>query len=268
MPVSSGNILMGIKNYNITIYMCRKYFVLQFTVLISFACQSFGQNYAGNFTGVQAGISSSADLTVQDKKLRGRIIMNGKGADVNGIIKDSASTGMVYDIELKKTYAYSSILRKNELHFFITFPELNNQAVELILKRDEPIAGGKGNTDKPGNTYKYDIKLLGVWRYTEVISSGSGDNYASFSTDYFMEFKADGTAFSWTGKSAGGSGNISIEGKGNSSAEKGQWYTEGKTLFLIDPVTKQKVSILYFAEENRMMLHNGGNEKKVFQRIR
>jgi hypothetical protein len=154
------------------------------------------------------------------------------------------------------------------LHFYITFPELNNQAVELILKRDEPFVGGKSSADAPGKTYKHDTKLYGVWRYTEVISSGSGDNYASFSTDYFMEFKADGTAFSWTGKSAGGSGNISIDGKGSSAAEKGQWYTEGKTLFLTDPVTKQKVSTLYFAEENRMMLHNGGNEKKIFQRIR
>ena len=145
---------------------------------------------------------------------------------------------------------------------------MNNQAIELIFKRDEPSIDSKGIIDTLGKNYKYDTKLYGVWRYTEVISSGSGDNYASFSTDYFMEFKADGTAFSWTGKSAGGSGNISIDGKGNSTAEKGQWYTEGKTLFLIDPVTKQKASILYFAEENRMMLHNGGNEKKVFQRIR
>lgn len=248
--------------------MRKKYFVLAFALSVLFVCQSLAQNYAGNFTGVQAGVTSSAALTVQDQQLRGRIIMNGKGADVNGVIKDSISTGLVYDIELKKTYAYSSILRQNELHFFITFPELNNQAVELIFKRDEPYIGSKGIIDTLGKNYTFDSKLYGVWRYTEVISSGSGDNYASFSTDYFMEFKADGTAFSWTGKSAGGSGNISIDGKGNSTAEKGQWYTEGKTLFLIDPVTKQKVSILYFAEENRMMLHNGGNEKKIFQRIR
>jgi hypothetical protein len=250
------------------IYKHKKYFLVPLTLLLLIACQSLAQNYAGNFTGVQAGVSFSAELTVQDQQLRGRIIMNGKGADVNGIIKDTISTGTVNDLELKKTYAYYSILRQNELHFYITFPELNNQAVELIFKRDEPFIGGKGRIDTLGKSYTYDTKLYGVWRYTEVISSGSGDNYASFSTDYFMEFKADGTAFSWTGKSGGGSGNISIDGKGNSSAEKGQWYTEGKTLFLIDPLTKQKVSILYFAEENRMMLHNGGNEKKIFQRIR
>lgn len=101
-----------------------------------------------------------------------------------------------------------------------------------------------------------------------MLSSGSGDNYSSFATDYFMEFKADGTVLSWTGKSAGGSGNTFVEGVGSVKAEKGEWYTEGKTLFLIDPITKQKVSTLFYAEQNRMMLHNGGSEKKIFERIK
>jgi hypothetical protein len=248
--------------------MGKRILILRVLILILITGQSWAQNYQGTFSGMQTGITSSAELTVQDKQLMGRIIMNGKGADVKGIIKDSVSTGTVYDIELNKSYAYSSVIRQNELHFFITFPELNNQAIELILKRDDASAEKSSIADSRFKTYSKDAKLYGVWRYTEVISSGSGDNYASFATDYFMEFKADGTAFSWTGKSAGGSGNISIEGKAPASAEKGQWYTEGKTLFLIDPVTKQKVSILFFAEEKRMMLHNGGNEKKIFQRIR
>lgn len=250
------------------VYKHKKYILLPFALSVLIVCQSLAQNYQGTFSGMQPGITLSAELTVKDSQLLGRIIMNGKGADVNGIIKDSLSSGTVYDIELQKSYAYSSVIRQNELHFFITFPELNNQAIELILKRDDASTVKNSIADSLFKTYSKDARLFGIWRYTEVISSGSGDNYASFATDYFMEFKADGTAFSWTGKSAGGSGNISIEGKTPVSAEKGQWYTEGKTLFLFDPVTKQKASILYFAEENRMMLHNGGNEKKVFQRIR
>ncbi len=254
--------------YHYTNYMGKRILLLRVLILILITGHSWAQNFQGTFSGVQPGITSSAKLTVQDRQLLGRIIMNGKGADVNGIIKDSVSTGTVYDTELNKSYAYSSVIRQNELHFFITFPELNNQAIELILKKDDASAEKNSIAETLSKSYNKDAKLYGIWRYTEVISSGSGDNYASFSTDYFMEFKADGTAFSWTGKSAGGSGNISIEGKAPASAEKGQWYTEGKTLFLIDPVSKQKVSTLYFAEEKRMMLHNGGNEKKIFQRIR
>ena len=120
---------MGIKNFNMIVYKHKKYILLPFALSVLIVCQSLAQNYQGTFSGVQPGVSLSAELTVQDRQLLGRLIMNGKGADVNGIIKDSLSSGTVYDIELNKSYAYSSVIRQNELHFFITFPELNNQAI-------------------------------------------------------------------------------------------------------------------------------------------
>ena len=80
-----------------------------------------------------------------------------------------------------------------------------------------------------------------------------------------MEFKADGTVLSWTGRSAGS--GYSSNGGSAANADKGEWYTEGKTLYLIDPATKQKASTQFFAEEGRMMLHNGGAEKKIFTRV-
>ena len=122
-----------------------------------------------------------------------------------------------------------------------------------------PVAG-----NPPGEK---NIALVGLWRYTETFSSGSGDNYASFSTDYFMEFKGDGTVYSWKGKSAGGMGDISLESTAG-AAEKGTWYTEGKTLFLTDPATGSKSSVLFYAETNRLMLHNGGKEQKVMSRVK
>jgi hypothetical protein len=242
-----------------------------FLLLSAILMHSIGctQKYTGRFTGEQPGLSSSAELTVLNKKIKGKVFMNGKQANVDGTVKDSVSTGTLFDVEMSITYNYRSVLRGNELHFFITFPELNDQEVELVMNRENNAGTTKPATAKPTKTAgARDARLIGLWRHTEVLSSGSGDNYASFSTDYFMEFKADGTVLSWSGKSAGGSGNISIEGNSAAKAEKGEWYTEAKTLFLIDPVTKQKASVLFYAEQNRMMLHNGGAEKKIFERIR
>lgn len=226
------------------------------------------QKYNGHFSGDQPGLTSSAELTVQNKQLKGKVYMNGKLANVSGTITDSASAGTIFDVEVSKTYSYRSILRGNELHFFITFPELNYQELELVMQREKKNPATKPASNSATKSVgKKDARLVGVWRYTEVFSSGSGDNYASFSTDYFMEFKADGTVLSWTGKSAGGSGTVSIDGNGSAKVEKGEWYTEGKTLYLTDPVTNQKVSTLFYAEQSRMMLHNGGSDKKIFQRI-
>lgn len=107
--------------------------------------------------------------------------------------------------------------------------------------------------------------MVGVWKHTEVLSSGSGGNYSSFSTEYFMEFKADGTVLYWTGRSAGS--GYSANGQDAQMADKGEWYTEGKILYLVDPATKQKGSTQFYVEQNRMMLHNGGSEKKIFERF-
>jgi len=227
------------------------------------------QKYNGRFTGEQPGLSSSAEFTAQNNKLKGKVLMNGKQANVNGTVKDSVSAGTIFDVEMNITYNYRSVLQKDELHFFITFHELNYQEIELVMNREINSVTTKPATGKITKTAgAKDARLIELWRHTEELNSGRGDNYASFATDYFMEFIADGTVFSWNGKSAGGSGNISIEGNGAAKKENGEWYTEGKTLFLIDPVTKQKASVQYYAEQNRMMLHNGGNEKKIFERIR
>ncbi|MBK8952372.1 MAG: hypothetical protein IPM85_08925 [Chitinophagaceae bacterium] len=217
------------------------------------------QKYNGRFSGEQPGLSSSAEFVVLNNKLKGKVFMNGKQANIDGTVKDSASEGTVFDVEMSITYNYRSVLRGNELHFFIKFPELNDQEVELVMNRERNASITRPATIKSTKTAgAKDARLIGLWRHTEVLSSGSGDNYASFATDYFMEFKTDGTVLSWTGRSGGGSGNVSIEGNGSAKADMGEWYTEGKTLFLIDPVTKQKGSVLFYAEQNRMMLHDGG----------
>ena len=222
------------------------------------------QKFSGQFTGSQNGIQSTADLTVTDKQLGGSVTMNGNKATVTGTITDSISTGTVYDVVTGKTYSYYSKLRGNKLSFSITFPELNNQVIDLQMQRVNATAANVNDPSK-----KKDPRLIGTWRYTDIITSGSGGNFSSFSTDYFMEFNADGTLLTWRGSSGGSVGDQTISTtNGNSATEKGQWYTEGKTLFLVDPTTGQKASTLFYAEANRIMLHNGGASKKVWERIK
>lgn len=223
------------------------------------------QNFQGNFTGNNAGITSSANFTIKKNQLTGTVIMNGQSGQVTGSVSDSTTSGTVYDVQMQKSYAYTGKISGNELRMSIVFPELNNQAIELIMQKE---VAATTTTKNPASSKTSGAKnpvLVGVWRHTEVLSSGSGDNYGSLSTEYYMEFKADGTVFSWTGRSAGS--GYSSTGESAANADKGEWYTEGKTLYLIDPVTKQKAATQFFAEEGRMMLHNGGAEKKIFTRV-
>lgn len=223
------------------------------------------QDFNGSFKGEQTNLSTTATLKVVNNKLTGTIIMNGEPGRVAGAITDSTSSGIIYDEVMKKEYAYTSSITGDEIRFHITFPELNNLVIDIIMQRIQATNSSSNTTYK--NTGNKNPALLGIWRYTEVLSSGSGNNYGSFSTSYYMEFKSDGTVYSWKGKSAGGTSGVTIEGGGSSNADKGEWYTDGKTLYLSD-ASGQKGSMLFYAEANRMMLHNGGKEKKIFERVK
>jgi hypothetical protein len=224
------------------------------------------QPFSGNFAGQQPGINSAASIKENGNVITGSFELNGRPGNINATVNGGHCQGTLFDIQMQKNYAFTGYVRNDSLFMDIVFPELNNQVISLQMKR---IAGMTGPADPGGNGAGGEraAALVGLWRYTETFSSGSGDNYASFSTDYFMEFKADGTVYSWTGKSAGGSGNVTLEGY-PSGTQKGRWSTEGKTLYLTDIAGGQKNAVLFYAEANRMMLHNGGSEKKIMTRIR
>jgi hypothetical protein len=50
--------------------------------------------------------------------------------------------------------------------------------------------------------------------------------------------------------------------------DHGTWYTEGETLYLKDDASGQDATTLYSCDGSRLMLHNGGSEKKIFERVR
>ncbi|RYD82351.1 MAG: hypothetical protein EOP53_03965 [Sphingobacteriales bacterium] len=229
-----------------------------FTILFFMSVQTMAQSFNGNFEGTANGIAASAFLQVAGNTVTGNISINGRPGKVNASYQNNYCEGNLYDIQMQKNYSFNGAINRDTLLFRVTFPELNNQVVQLVMLRLKPVKIPAGA--------QLSNALIGLWRYTETFSSGSGDNYASFSTDYFMEFKADGTVLSWTGKSAGSAGGQNIEGSA-SSAEKAHWFTEGKTLYLVDPVNSKKSSLLFYAEANRIMLHNGGKEKKIMIRV-
>ena len=64
-------------------------------------------------------------------------------------------------------------------------PALQNK-IKTNQDRDQPITPEPGNDYESKPTREKNTALVGVWKYTEVLSSGSGDNYMSFSTEFFM----------------------------------------------------------------------------------
>jgi hypothetical protein len=118
---------------------------------------------------------------------------------------------------------------------------------------------------KERNNKDMDTRLIGTWLNTEVLGAGGSDGM-SFSTEYFMEFRENGTVLTWTGRSAGSGASMDSD---EANAEKGEWYTDGKALHLVDPVTKQEATTYYSVDDSRLLLSDGGSsQKKIFGKVR
>lgn len=220
--------------------------------------------YTGNFSGEQPGISSAASLTAKGKKLSGKILLNGKSGVISGTITDDKAEGHIDDQETGLQYAFTASISGDELQLSIVFPELGNMAVDLLLNRsEEEISVVK---DQPVTGGSQDQQLVGTWRFTEVLGGGYGSNYGSMATDYFMRLHADGTAESWTGQSAGGAWDSVFSSTGGNEIVTQRWHTSGKTLVFTDPVNGRQQAVIYYADENRIMLDDGGSQKKIFER--
>lgn len=243
--------------------------------------------FTGYYMASYENAAISAELTESQNVVKGFFYMDGVQNELNATSNRNTMTGKIKDKSKNVFYDFTANLRDNVLRFSITFPELNNQVIELLLTKQVYTSGGENNlTITTGdsnittsetsnesnskarnqlNSKPKDRRLIGTWRHTEVLSSGGYGDYASHATDYFIQFKANGECLSWTGSSAGGSNSGSFESSGNSNVTKEGWYTEGKNVVFYDLTTNEEVSIPFLADENRFLLKGGST--KIYERV-
>jgi hypothetical protein len=245
--------------------------------------------FTGNYMASYANAAISAELTQDSTVVKGFFYMDGVQNELIAISNRNTMTGKLKDKSKNVYYNFTANLRDNVLRFSITFPELNNQVVELLLTKQEYTSGGEnsititnGNsnittttqdadvlTSKPiaqTNSRAKDRRLIGTWRYTEVLSSGGyGGDYASAATDYFIQFKPNGECLSWAGSSAGGTRDVTYQSRGNGNVTTEGWYTEGKNVVFYNLSTNEEVSIPFLADENRFLLK--GSSTKIYERV-
>ena len=240
--------------------------------------------FEGNYSGThnEKEIFISLKETAGTSTINGVLMMDGKQAQITAEKVNSSFSGKIVEDDTQKKYNITASMVNRKLHFNITFPEYNNQVLALILDRSTLILNGNsdqttinsnggqvtttgGNVGSSSKSINRDRAMVGKWRFTEVINSGRGQFCLSFSTDYFLQFNANGSCTTWTGKSAGGSGNVSFESNDGTNIENANWYTEGKNVVFVNLDTNKKMSIPYYAEQNRMILK--GNLNRVYTRI-
>lgn len=237
--------------------------------------------FTGKYQSVNTNGAVFTEINQNHQLIRGTFLMDGVNYQIIATSEGNRFQGKILDEIQGKFYGVTSELKGSELHFAITIPELNNRIVDVLFIKQGSSAATKlveqagqpkakvalNNTlNNNLNNKEKSPKLIGTWRYTEVLSSGFGSDTASLATDYFVQFNPNGECLSWVGSSAGGSQDVSLESRGNGNITREEWYTEGNKVIFIDPATREETSITFFAEEQRMMLK--GSSSKVYQRVR
>ncbi|MES2446749.1 MAG: hypothetical protein V4546_06175 [Bacteroidota bacterium] len=254
--IAQGQVKPKVTTKNVVILKPKVTQVKKNTAIVKKQTHNFAGSYAVTYQEKEIFITLSANADV----VTGTFLMNGEQAKINGSVRNLICTGKIVEDQTGKAYNFKAERRGELLDFSFTVPEQNNQLVNLILNKVTTTITNTANTNK-------NPMLIGTWRNTEVLSSGSGEFYTSFATDYFVKLDANGVAAIWTGKSAGGSNGITIESAKPGSVQKMEWYTVGKILYLVNPITKQKAPVNFYAEANRIML-TSGSTKKVYHRVK
>lgn len=240
-----------------------------FVYLLCFlALRLFGQSWTGHYLNQEQAVQ--LQLKQNAAVLSGEIVINGEKANVSGKVTGNTAKGELKDEQ--DTFTFDARLDGETLTLSFTSPKLLFIPITLVFQRQKNAAA---LPSKPaavpappaasGPNTPTDPRVIGTWRYTEVMSSGSGDNYFSMATDYFLQLDAQGNCATWTGKSGGGGANSSIVGNG-ATIERGHYKTTNGQLLFIDPATKQQAGVKYSVDATRLLL-SGNGQKKVYERI-
>lgn len=216
--------------------------------------------FEGRFKGSRNNISATANLRVEGGRLSGTITMNGQPAEVDGDVEGDETWGRLTDKSTGKKYKYDGYIEDDELVISIQFPELNDEKIKLVMKKETGSTVKKGQKN---SKREIDPDVVGTWKNTEILGGGYGSE--SMTNESFMEFREDGTCISWAGQSSG-PGYYREEDRSN--AQQGEWYTDGNQLFFIDPSSGEEASTNYSVNESGLLMSNGGNNKKIWQRVR
>lgn len=227
------------------------------------------QNFAGKYSTTQNGVECIVEFKqTANQQLTGQISFGGEKGALKGSVANGIASGTITDATTQQVFKFESAVENNALTFLLYVKnEDSGETIPLIFLLER--SGGAatqsstnapqqstiaGNLDAAKAPKKpRDAKLIGIWRTTETINSGSGDFYMGMSTDYFMQFTKEGIAGVWQGKSAGGGAGSSFSSEGDGEITQIYWYTEPSIFVLVDPNSKEELKTSYRFHEGKLV---------------
>lgn len=249
-----------------------KTLMLSLVIVLATGGSLLAQNaFSGSYAGQYEGAPAAASLQNQNGQLRGSFDYNGTRYTLQGQAQGQEAAGSA--VAANEEWTFQAVETGNRLD--INFSSWGGVLVIpfSLQKQGATTTRPTTNAQQPSaSSSASDARLVGTWLKSSMINSGSGSNFASFTTETLMVFRADGTFEYGASRSVGGGGDWSYGNGGWSAPEvTGTYRSDGSRIFVLtangQSIPKdQQLMGGYYIDGNNMSTTPANGKKEYWQR--
>lgn len=240
----------------------------------------WAQGFSGSYAGMCKGAKVELILTADNQMISGNLRQGDYAYSISAFSEGNYWIGTATEDKSGATALAAAELKGNTLDLALTLD--GNAIINISLMRvaantatatlsvEEPSSKSNLPATAQGAV---DSKLVGEWRKTSNINSGSGSNAAYFTTETRFVVQADGHFQYGASRSVGGGGDWSYDSSAWSSPQiTGVLRTEGNAIFIVQangqivPNTQQKMGT-YVVQGNGMSTISNEGVKEYWQKF-
>ena len=229
-----------------------------------------GQEFAGTFTSTEGGGTTALTLTPRaDGSFTGTVSGGGESAEVEAGLDGQLLEGTMNTVLGSVHFHAEFIGEALRVTLFQMDPSSNiNHDVgqRVAFQRNgttpapQPPVDTRPDGAPPGER---DVALVGRW----VKEDTTVDPQMSLTTTMILELRPDGTFEQRSGRMAGGTAGVSIQGAESTDADRGYWRSEESQFYLMAPGTDRwALCCRYYVEGDRMLITQRDGDREIWHR--
>lgn len=241
--------------------------------------QPSSAGFAGTYAGALNGVSTTLTIQQQGATLQGRVDAGGYPYMLSGTASGAAARGTLSDPQTGGAVEVELLVQGEQLTLTLLAQDPYTGQVNRIpttfqrgapVPQSQPQAGampgarpGSGPGSAPSDGFERDPALVGVWSYTESMTSGD----ASMVTQMFLQVNPDGSYAYGNGRAVGGGAGWSGDTGYGNDVTRGKWRTQNSIVYIQEGGSPQWVPYArYYIEGGRMMFTFGDGSRQIWYR--
>lgn len=251
----------------------KKILLSNFLILI-FSYSIHAQSvFSGTYTGVVNDVNAIIKITETGDQISGTYQEGDQKLNLQGIFSNNEASGEMSD-PASGTALSTFYFLLNENTLFAQFAVLGLVPVEAVFTRTNPSTPSKNtnqNTPKnstssvPPSDSELDPPLFGTWMIETITNSGSGSDYAGFTSVRYYTFNEDGTYSEETASAGGGSGWSTSSGRELQS--QGWWkIKDGRIHLKNQPDGSFNPMLKHFFHEGNLVFKKDDGKYLIYHR--